>query len=45
MVGSKPRMKVFIYVTFLEKLAQMIGYNFFKDFRLEGEIGYQPVIG
>ena len=44
MVGSKPRLKVFIYIIFLEKLAQLIGYNFFKYFRQEGEVGYWSVI-
>ena len=36
MVGSKPRLKVLIYIIFLEKLAQLIGYYFFKYFRQEG---------
>ena len=40
MIGSKPRLKVFIYITFLEKVAQLIGYNFLKDFRQEGLLNY-----
>ena len=42
MISSKPRLKVFI--TFLEKLTQLTGYNFFKDFRQEGEVGYRSVV-
>ena len=45
MIGSKPRLKVFIYITFLEKLTQLIGYNLFKESRQEGEVGYWSVVG
>ena len=38
MVGSKPRLKVFIYIIFLEKLAQLIGYNFFKYLDRKGRL-------
>ena len=46
-ISLKPRLEVFIYlyITFLDKLTQLIGYNLLEDFRQEGEVGYRSVVG
>ena len=38
------QLKVFIYITFLEKLKQPIGYNLLEGFRQEEEVGYWAVV-